>query len=183
MLSLCYHQHTIYCVRCSFTSNAIQRLTQKVLVTIIHFNFLWWQVLGMSEGNNVNDMRTSIMPPQMTLMMKIMMTMMTSMTTMMMTAIRKCEGPCSHNVDQIPPNRSLSSNTALCFCVPCAHYCCNLLSFIMCAHFCTSRTCIKCLRTELNWMHTLFISHCRDANLEISPECTDRAGQTGDTAT
>ena len=63
----------------------------------------------MSEGNNVNDMRIAIMPLQMTLMMKIMMTlMMTSMTTMMMTAIRKCEGPCSHNVDQIPPNRSLS---------------------------------------------------------------------------
>ena len=152
-------------------------------MTIIHFDFLWWQVLGMSEGNNVNDMRASIIPLKMTLMMKIMMTMMTSMTTMMMTAIRKCEGPCSHNVDQIPTNRSLSSNTALCFCVPCAHYCCNLLSFIMCANFCTSRTCIKCLRTELNWKHTLFISHCRDANLEISLECTDRAGQTGDTAT
>ena len=104
----------------------------------------------MSEGNNVNDMRASIIPLKMTLMMKIMMTMMTSMTTMMMTAIRKCEGPCSHNVDQIPPNRSLSSNTALCFCVPCAHYSCNLLSLIMWAHFCTRRTCIKCLRTELN---------------------------------
>ena len=54
----------------------------------------------MSEGNNVNDMRTPIMPLQMTLMMKIMM-------TMMMTAIRKCEGPCSHNVDQIPPKGSV----------------------------------------------------------------------------